>query len=623
MALLLAGIAPPAAAALDPDKRFHHYVKDDWSLRQGLPQITVLALAQCAEAYIWVATQQGVASFDGVRFRVHTPDNTPELDGGYIYALLADSRGRLWIGSYKGVTLHRDRAFHAVAGPGGSGNTAEVTVRAIAENPDGDILVATDEGLFTVVDESRLEAYPMPRPGPVAALHTEDGGVWVGGLGRFWWRGGDGDREWSLPEGYGTAQVTGFARHDNRLWVATSSGLFRFEDGELHAFVPEPWLAEQPIEAIYADSLDTLWVGTDPALLRIRGGRLAESIGHEHPNAHRQIQSILEDHEGNLWFGSYRDGLARYWSGWTERYSKPEGLHESLVWSVADAGDGAVWVGTNDGLSRFDGEHFELVVPGSRLPHPHAYTLRPEPGRLWIGTRRGIAILNLETGELERPVALRALDPYQINGIIPSGREGEYLFPTNNGLYRLEAGELHRASDTMGTRMVRFVHREPDGRKLVATDNGMFESSEEDYRRLDAALGLPLLIDYASILRIDEELLLVASIDSGLWISAGGAFRPLSVDQGLPSNASYSTEVGDDGYLWVGGFHGLYRVPIEQLRAYARGSRDRVDGQMILSESGRHLGSQRAYCCNGAGHAKSLMRADGLWLPTRGGVVRA
>ena len=51
--------------ALDPDKPFRQYIHDRWSIEDGLPQLSVLAITQDATGYLWLTTQNGVARFDG------------------------------------------------------------------------------------------------------------------------------------------------------------------------------------------------------------------------------------------------------------------------------------------------------------------------------------------------------------------------------------------------------------------------------------------------------------------------------------------------------------------------------------------------------------------------------
>ncbi len=112
--LLLASLP---AQALDPHKAFHHYVRDSWSIEQGLPQITATAITQDRLGYLWIGTQAGVARLDGVRFVTYNMDNVPELPGLFINALLIDRDDRLWIATYKGLAVHEHGRIHAAPAP--------------------------------------------------------------------------------------------------------------------------------------------------------------------------------------------------------------------------------------------------------------------------------------------------------------------------------------------------------------------------------------------------------------------------------------------------------------------------------------------------------------------------
>ena len=99
-----------AAAGLDPYKDFDHYTLDSWSVDEGLPQITVLAIVQSRSGYIWVGTYEGLARFDGVQFTVFDKDNTPAFKNNNVLALLEDRRGRLWVGTPNGLLLYEGDA---------------------------------------------------------------------------------------------------------------------------------------------------------------------------------------------------------------------------------------------------------------------------------------------------------------------------------------------------------------------------------------------------------------------------------------------------------------------------------------------------------------------------------
>jgi ligand-binding sensor domain-containing protein len=87
---------------LDPSKTIAEYVTDVWHTEQGLPQNSVRSIAQTPDGYLWLATEQGLARFDGIKFTVFDQRNTSELSANEITALLVDTQGALWIGTHGG-----------------------------------------------------------------------------------------------------------------------------------------------------------------------------------------------------------------------------------------------------------------------------------------------------------------------------------------------------------------------------------------------------------------------------------------------------------------------------------------------------------------------------------------
>ena len=135
--------------ALDPGKMLTQYSLMSWEIPQGLPQNTVEAIAQTPEGYLWFATQEGFARFDGVRFTVFDRSNTPELQSNLVNALLADRRGRLWVGTGKGVLVLERGRFRAYAQAQGlAGNY----VRALHEDREGNLWVGSEGGLTRISD---------------------------------------------------------------------------------------------------------------------------------------------------------------------------------------------------------------------------------------------------------------------------------------------------------------------------------------------------------------------------------------------------------------------------------------------------------------------------------------
>ena len=171
-------------AALDPGKSLTQYRLDSWRTEQGLPQDTVQAVLQTRDGYLWVGTQEGLARFDGTRFRVWDERTTPALGAGSVHSLLEDSRGRLWIGLVGGIARLDGDVFTNLQ----AGLARGVTAWSFCETPDGDVWVATsgagllrfrgdDRKAFTTADglpaNDLRSMLPRPRRRPLGRHERE------------------------------------------------------------------------------------------------------------------------------------------------------------------------------------------------------------------------------------------------------------------------------------------------------------------------------------------------------------------------------------------------------------------------------------------------------------------
>lgn len=601
-----------AASALSPDKAFHQYVMDVWSIEEGLAQITAVALIQGPEDRIWIGTQAGLSRFDGVRFTNYDPQTTPELPGSLVQALYVDSRDRLWIGTYKGVALYQERSFHSIEPPGGP--DAAVNVFGFIEDEAGRVLAATDAGLLQV-DDGRLRPVTGQPDGGFRSVTLHDGDLWLGSRGRVYEQTAGEWRMHELPEGMATAWVTGFERYQGTLWAATDKGLLRFTAGQWQsAGLDSSVLNEGVIEALYADRDDNLWASSTSALFRINDGQLDERIPDEASYAHGGVLSMTEDHEGNLWLGSRWHGVARLWDGWVFRYSEVEGLHNALVWSVARGPRGDLWVGTMDGLSRFRDGRFERILTGTELPHPHAYTLLPESSRIWVGTRAGLVWWDRNTGRMATPAAFDRLAGTQINGIIQRQDE-TYWLATSDGVWQWDGEDLHQVMSDVG---VRVLLETREGELFAGSQTGLFR--QNDAGEFERVTEIPAEADITTLNQISDGRLVGGSLGESLFVETDSGWARFDESDGIPANSAFAID-DHDGVLWVGGIRGIYRLPVSSIDDYLEGRIDSLPGRMILHERGDISGAQKGFCCNGAGNAKGFMEEGEFWLPSRGGVV--
>ena len=612
---LCLGVVRPARA-LDPDKAFDHYVRNAWSIQAGLPQISVQAIAQDRQGYVWVGTQAGVARFDGIRFTTYKQETDPALPGNWTRTLLVDAEGRVWIGTYKGLAYYDKGVFHSVPTTDPV-RYPDPDVFSLVPSKDG-MIVATNDGVFDVRDGKLVHRDGSPAPAQSLLQHGDD--LWVGSVGGVYRINGKQADFLPLPADAGKASVTRLREAQGKIWAGTSLGLYVRNSDEWQLASENPALARSPTTMLFEDHDHNLWVGSNAGLARFRHSGLVEFVPERSPAAFHGVISAFEDRENNLWLGSQWEGVARIWNGWTRRYSVTEGLDEAIVWSLSKAPDGRIWVGTNDGVSVLDNGHFEKVLRGDQLPHPQAYNLLAEADRVWIGTRRGLAIWR--NGKVETPELFAPMASAQINGIVPD-RHGVYWFPTTEGLFRLADNQLTRYGQAEGLRdvRVRLVRELKSGRLLVGTQDGLYELRGERLIALGLKTGLHPGMDVTAITELPDGGLVLGTFAEKVFLFNGQRWQEFGHDQGMPSNAPFFLTDDDAGDLWIAGFRGIARVSLEEMRRLQRGEIASVHAEMVLNERGDRLSGQQGFCCNGAGTSKGYIDHDVLWLPSRDGVV--
>src|SRR5437660_198489 len=78
------------------------YLINCWDSEKGLPDDFVTSIVQTKDGYIWIGTYNGLARFDGTKFSIFKPRDTPQLGHARIVKLFVDAEGALWINTYDG-----------------------------------------------------------------------------------------------------------------------------------------------------------------------------------------------------------------------------------------------------------------------------------------------------------------------------------------------------------------------------------------------------------------------------------------------------------------------------------------------------------------------------------------
>ncbi len=253
-----------------------------------------------------------------------------------------------------------------------------------------------------------------------------------------------------------------------------------------------------------------------------------------------------------------------------------QGLSQSVVQAVAQDPRGFIWIGTQQGLNRFDGHEFISYFnqPGEpkSLSHDWIWALHfDRRGVLWIGSNGGLDRLDPNAGTVEPVFARREseLGATPVRVIAEDDQGNLWLGTDGGGVVRYEphTGELHRfaqdgGEDSLTNNRVRALHIDGDGFVWIGTDGG-------GLGRLDPLSERMVPIELPGndgrvrfITSNDQGDIWVATTERGLYrLHAGGALKAHYTAAGsLSSNAVRVLLEDDLGNLWVGtDSHGLNR----------------------------------------------------------------
>ncbi len=347
---------------------FEHYGQTE-----GLSQGTINDMVSF-DGFMWFATQDGLNRFDGVDFKVFRKGGAYSLANNLVESLLADSKGRLWIGTGGGVDLYDPKSgkiqpFQHVFGL--KHPVGKAAIHQIFEDKQGRIWLMTNAlGLFCF----------DPLTKAIDAFFRNDNTI----------------------QGSCVAQ-------DGRIWVFTFNDVFLF-DAKAGLFRPmhlqQQLRMQSLIRNILIDQEDNLWVATsDDGAFKINRSKI---VHYQQGNTTRNLTSndvatMIGDRDGRVWLGTRTGGICIYHPETGlftyARHSRntPRSLTEDFVWQLYQDNQGIIWVGnSSQGVDKYDPHRFPFGLirqtaddPRQSLPDNMIFRLFGQGQDLYIGTETG------------------------------------------------------------------------------------------------------------------------------------------------------------------------------------------------------------------------------------------
>ncbi|MFO7735559.1 MAG: methyl-accepting chemotaxis protein, partial [bacterium] len=600
------------------------FMVDRWDNTRGMPQNTAASIVQTRDGYIWIATEEGFARFDGVDFKVFNDANLPitipnvkdiiedrsdsliwvavegsglvkfnyrteeyrilDLSDGLpsinVLVLIQDNKGRIWGGTRsKGVFRVNREGMVSVFNS--STGFAENTITGMALAPDGNIYMISENKVILVNSSGSIVS------------------------------------EW----GFSVRVESIYMNSDDKLYIGTKGkGLYTLshDSGRLTNIFPEIF-EDRIISMINSDNDDNIYVGSmGKGLVRIRGNGSVKPSEQDMVNI-SNLDSFEQDHEGSIWLGTKGDGLFRLKKGKFITYGERSGIKDPIVFPVHSRSAGGMWFGTWGGGLYYilDGKVHREDFGGEIKENSVVVSLLEEKDEtLWVSVY-GSGVVRIKDGETK--IFDKSNGLADIISVIFEDSLGTIWIGTfgNRGLFTYEEGRISRypGGGIFSDTMIRSVTEDVNGIIWVGTDKGVFKIEDEGVSNaVESLRNTKINSVYAAS---DGFFYIASDIGLALYREDRRDTVILNRKNGMPVSNMFDVIEDRAGNLWVTSNKGIIFLDQKNVHDYYYGRAEKINSKRYGISDGLLTPE-----CDGGSQPNIWRSRDGrLWFPTSAGLA--
>ena len=411
-------------------KRYYH----DSNNPNSIPSNLIRDILKDMDGTIWLATDQGLATFDEDDETFYTYKTNVDkfsICDDNIVKLYQDRLGVIWVGTFNGISKFSiNKTFKVYRNdPSDNNSISNSSVCGIYEDDEGMVWVGTfNSGInrIDMVNGTITRYYNDNNKNSLSSNRIKD--------------------------------ITGIG---NEIWIATDNGLNMYDKstGKFTVYKnseDKNSVVNSEIRVLYIDSDGLLWIGTRGGISTFdRKDKFTSynEIFEKNGVYEKTISAIYEDSQSIMWFGLGNDGgLVKYnrETGEIKNYltddENKNSLSSNTVRCIAEDSYGHIWIGTQDGLNKLnkETEEFTVYTYADGLSNNFIYGVIVDSyDNIWVSTNYGVSMYDQDDDKFVRYYEADGLATNEFNGFsYHKNRKGEIYFGGVNGLTKFNPIEL-------------------------------------------------------------------------------------------------------------------------------------------------------------------------------------
>ena len=271
-----------------------------------------------------------------------------------------------------------------------------------------------------------------------------------------------------------------------------------------------------------------------------------------------QIRKIIQDHNGNIWIGTFGGGVSKFDGKTFVTYSDKDGLANNVVRSILEDQQGNIWFATNGGgVSKFNGQYFINFTTKEGLASNFVWSiLQDHKGQIWCGATGGGVSIYKEGGSFTVMGKERGLPFITVISMYEDKKNNIWLGTFGAGLYKFDGEKfIDFTKDTyLKDKKIYSIIEDRNGTIWIANNKGL---SKYDATQPGKFLDLTENEEFgskpiSSIMEDKKGNLWMGSFGNGIIKYDGKSFSRFTEKVGLKGDLIETLLEDREGNLWFG-----------------------------------------------------------------------